>query len=1044
MKIIALHFKNVNSLAGEWNIRFDDPAFLRNHLFAISGPTGSGKSSVLDAISLALYGKTPRQDNVSDKRGGVSVGPELVMTTGTGESFSEVIFESAGSRYMAVWKVHRSRNRADGAIQGVDRKILFEEKGSFVAKDEYSKSIEAQKKIEEVVGLNFDQFMRAVMLPQGGFDSFLKCKREEKAAILEKLSGQEIYRKISKAVYERNKAEDAHLKELQNLLSGIQLLPENEERDLKAWIENSNKTKASKEAELKKNEEFKRILGEVVTAEKECQDLRKAVEALLLENRNLEPDRKRLSRGNEAQLLIPELEKLELIRRDYAAKTADKKNLLQKIPECELNRRQVQTELDAKTREEDRLRAEDKVRGELREKVSKLDSDIIRLEQICSEKIAEIRGKKARLEELRQKSVQLKNSRAEVEKALAENENYEKAHPTHKMLESEQAVISDRLNHLADSKNAVLKAKDALAVAKTRRNEAENIWRNQLLNLKNVSEERDRCLSNDMNKIVSFVQASLSDGDICPVCGSPYHAEHEKTEFTKGDLTATAGRLNSLQSRYEKAKNALSDAEYRLHAAEDVIKNCEEDVVNKNKASLESFQMVVEKLRPFGFAEADLEVPQIVLSKIRTWASQWSACVKNIESCKRQIAVFEANENSLAQNVETAQADLRLLEDDLSKKKAETQDRVMERQKLFGSRDVAEDRRECQEKIDAVAQLRVELTEKRERCTKNLASVRSELDTISRQITEREREKESLDADLKAKLREHGFGSEQDLKNAVIPEVLRLQITQKIEKVTADLALSQGKSQQAEERLDHLRSLDTGHQTLETVAYKLETLAKEIADLTEELGKKTRLYTENDVAKKNFQKVIVEKEAQDQKVHVWSTLNSLIGSADGKKFVEYVQQLTLRKLISAANKHLHSLDPRYKIETDETGLNISLYDAECGTSRPSANLSGGETFLVSLSLALGLSSLASQRVRIDTLFLDEGFGSLDEHKLQKAIEVLRNLGERSDKLVGVISHVGRLKEEVSNHIEIIPSGSGHSQIVGPGVSMGVASNLLNI
>ena len=214
----------------------------------------------------------------------------------------------------------------------------------------------------------------------------------------------------------------------------------------------------------------------------------------------------------------------------------------------------------------------------------------------------------------------------------------------------------------------------------------------------------------------------------------------------------------------------------------------------------------------------------------------------------------------------------------------------------------------------------------------------------------------------------------------MIPEVLRLQITQKIEKVTADLALSQGKSQQAEERLDHLRSLDTGHQTLETVAYKLETLAKEIADLTEELGKKTRLYTENDVAKKNFQKVIVEKEAQDQKVHVWSTLNSLIGSADGKKFVEYVQQLTLRKLISAANKHLHSLDPRYKIETDETGLNISLYDAECGTSRPSANLSGGETFLVSLSLALGLSSLASQRVRIDTLFLDEGFGSLDEHK----------------------------------------------------------------
>ena len=86
MKILSLHFKNVNSLAGEWNIRFDDPSFVRNHLFAISGPTGSGKTSILDAISLALYGKTPRQKNVADKQkvDGIS---EMIMTSGTGETF---------------------------------------------------------------------------------------------------------------------------------------------------------------------------------------------------------------------------------------------------------------------------------------------------------------------------------------------------------------------------------------------------------------------------------------------------------------------------------------------------------------------------------------------------------------------------------------------------------------------------------------------------------------------------------------------------------------------------------------------------------------------------------------------------------------------------------------------------------------------------------------------------------------------------------------------------------------------------------------------
>jgi len=1035
MKIIALHFKNVNSLAGEWNIRFDDPAFLRNHLFAISGPTGSGKTSVLDAISLALYGKTPRQENVADKRS-VNVGPELVMTTGTGESFSEVVFESAGNCYKAIWKVHRSHNRADGAMQSPERKILFEEKGVFVAKDEYSKTSEAQKKIEEIVGLNFNQFMRAVMLPQGGFDSFLKSSREDKAAILEKLSGQGIYRKISKAVFDRNKAEETHQKELQSLLNGIQLLPEDKERDLKAWIDATSKSKVAKESELKKNEEYERILVQISDSEKNCQDLRKSVEMLSTENRELDPARKRLARGSEAQLLMPELEKLEMIRKAHVQKLEQKKNLQQRVPEYEQKSRLVQDELESRIREENALRTEDKTRNALREKVLTIDSEIQRLRQICTDKIQEIRTKKNRLEAFRQEGVALKNTRADVERKLSENENYEKANPTHKMLESEQAVISDRLNRLDEAKCAVEKAKSQFAIARSRRTDAENLWRKQLLLLENVSEERDRCLSNDMNKIVSFVQSSLEEGDACPVCGNPFHASHENANVSVGDLTATASRLNNLQARYETAKNEAKESEYKLHAAEETVKNCENDVTDKNQAVEDSFLMVAEKLKPFGFSEADLQTPQAVLAKISGWASQWNACIKNIDELKKQQAILETKEKSLAENIQNVQKELLVLEEDLEKKKAEGQALSVERQKLFGNIQVADDRREWQEKIDAASKLCLNLMEKRETCEKNLASVRTQLQTISDELNCSERDKELLEVDLQSKLRERSFASEEDLKRSLLLEEERARLTQKIEQVTSDYATCQGQLKQAEEHLERLRSMETGRQTLPMVQSKIETLEKEIANISTELDEKKREYLENSVSKKTFQKVIVDKDAQDKVVRVWNTLNDLIGSADGKKFVEYVQQLTLRKLISAANTHLHGLDPRYKIETDETGLNISLYDAECGTSRLAANLSGGETFLVSLSLALGLSSLASQRVRIDTLFLDEGFGSLDERKLQKAIEVLRNLGERSDKMVGVISHVGRLKEEISNHIEIVPSGSGHSKITGPGVSMG--------
>lgn len=1035
MKIIALHFKNVNSLAGEWNIRFDDPAFLRNHLFAISGPTGSGKTSVLDAISLALYGKTPRQENVADKRN-VNIGPELVMTTGTGEAFSEVIFESAGKRFKAIWKVHRSHNRADGAMQSAERKILFEEKGSFVAKDEYSKSSEAQKKIEEIIGLNFNQFMRAVMLPQGGFDSFLKSSREEKAAILEKLSGQGIYRKISKAVFERNKSEEMRQKELQDILNGIRLLPENEERALKAWIDATSKIKDSKEKELKKNEEFERVLLQIVDSEKNCKGLRESVDDLALQNRELDPSRKRLARGSEAQHLMPELEKLQHVRKDHAEKWEKKKELLQKVPECERKSHLVQIELDKRTREEEALRNDDKARNELREKVSVIDSDILRIRQSYTEKLQDIRNKKDILESYRQDGVRLKNLRSDIERELSENENYETAHPTHKMLESEQAVISDRLNRFADANLAVEKAKNALAIAHSRKTDAENIWRNKLLNLKSMSDERDRCLSNDMNKIVSFVQASLQDGDACPVCGSPFHAQHDNVNVTLGDLTATATRLNHLQARYDLAKNEASDAEYKVRVAEDTIKNCESELADKNQIVKDSFQMVVEKLKPFGFAEADLQFPQAVLSKISGWASQWNACIKKIDACKNQLAILETKEKNLAENIQNVQKELQLLEDDLEKKKSEGQSRAAERQKLFGNINVADDRREWQNKMDDASALRLNLMEKRETCAKELASVQSQLQTISDQLVSSERDKEYLEVDLQGKLREHSFASEEDLKRACLSEEERIRMTQKIEQVSSDYAIRKGQLQQAEEQLAKLRAMDTGHQTLQTVKFKMESLSHEIADIETQLDEKKHIYLENSVAKKTFQKVIADKDGQDKVVRVWNTLNDLIGSADGKKFVEYVQQLTLRKLISAANTHLHGLNPRYRIETDESGLNISLYDAECGSSRLAANLSGGETFLVSLSLALGLSSLASQRVRIDTLFLDEGFGSLDERKLQRAIEVLRSLGERSDKLVGVISHVGRLKEEISNHIEIVPSGSGHSKISGPGVSMG--------
>jgi exonuclease SbcC len=169
---------------------------------------------------------------------------------------------------------------------------------------------------------------------------------------------------------------------------------------------------------------------------------------------------------------------------------------------------------------------------------------------------------------------------------------------------------------------------------------------------------------------------------------------------------------------------------------------------------------------------------------------------------------------------------------------------------------------------------------------------------------------------------------------------------------------------------------------------------------------------------------------QDRKTFVvWRKLRELIGSHDGGKFRKYAQSISLDILIRHANRHLEKLSERYRICRDEEQtLNLQIEDLhQAGVKRPMASLSGGESFLLSLALALGLSDLAGRTVRIDSLFIDEGFGSLDPETLDVAIDALESL-RQNHKTVGVISHVGLLKERISTQIIVEKQAGGVSKI----------------
>ncbi|WP_407331260.1 AAA family ATPase [Enterovibrio sp. 27052020O] len=228
MKILSLHFKNLNSLKGEWKIDFTQPPFVDNGLFAITGATGAGKTTLLDAICLALYHQTPRL-------GMITTSNNEIMTRGTAECSAEVVFEVKGHPYRAFWSMRRSRGKADGNLQQADVELVDLKTDRVLATQVKQKN----ELVERVTGLDFSRFTKSMMLSQGEFAAFLNAKENERAELLEELTGTEIYGRISEKVHERYTAAKAALSEKEAEAKGVQLLSSEEQEAL----ENEQKEK---------------------------------------------------------------------------------------------------------------------------------------------------------------------------------------------------------------------------------------------------------------------------------------------------------------------------------------------------------------------------------------------------------------------------------------------------------------------------------------------------------------------------------------------------------------------------------------------------------------------------------------------------------------------------------------------------------------------------------------------------------------------------------------------------------------------------------
>lgn len=312
-------------------------------------------------------------------------------------------------------------------------------------------------------------------------------------------------------------------------------------------------------------------------------------------------------------------------------------------------------------------------------------------------------------------------------------------------------------------------------------------------------------------------------------------------------------------------------------------------------------------------------------------------------------------------------------------------------------------------------------------------TAKTHIESLKKRIDQREPELRKLEIEFSTALAPAGFSDEVQFLEARLTAEQRDELSTKAKKLDDNQTDLKARQKDRETRLATEIAKMVTNKSLEEMEPQFKKYEDSLKDLRNIIAGLKHKLSENTAAKERIKAKQTAIEAQKKECHRWENLHELIGSADGKKYRNFAQGLTFEMMIGHANRQLQKMTDRYLLVRDDAQpLELNVVDNyQAGEIRSTKNLSGGESFIVSLSLALGLSHMASKNVRVDSLFLDEGFGTLDEEALDTALETLAGL-QQDGKLIGVISHVPALKERISTQIQVTPQTGGRSQISGPG------------
>jgi len=1053
MRPVKLIMSAFGSYAGKTEIDFTE---IPNGLFLITGDTGAGKTTVFDAITYALYDRTS---------GGTRDG-NMMRSQYAGEETSTYV-EYTFLYQKKEYKIRRNpeylrlgkRRYADGSpryVKETPKVELTLPDGSIFK----GKKRETDQKISEIIGLDADQFTQISMIAQGEFLKLLLAESRERKKIFSRIFQTRFYYRIQEEL--KKQAVQLYVKLEQNLqemkLEMARVEYPSYKKDGGVWPEEVQLEKCTEENELIKQwkviagqdipdrERISVILKEIIDQgnrwEKVCkkessraqmvlEDKNRLLKEAELLNQLFDSYERVLSRLEEK---MPEKAKYEFLTgRIQTGKKAgrvlqEEKRYLEeekRLTKLELQecRKQLQ-ELTDKQKEAGREKTEKET--VLTEKKVRIQDAILQYQSMNAKKeeldkiIKEIKNYLNQSETILQKKEILQNNRKEI---LTFLKKYEKIETCINECRNQKEHIEEQIRHYEELDHQEERKEELKEDCERAKKEADR----EQKNYENAWAEYEMKYHKFLNEQAGILALNLEDGQPCPVCGSREHPQIAALS-DEAPTQAEVELAKAERDKKEKIRDIKTEAFRKClagyQAAQEICLTLRKNIKDE-----------VEDITGIGWKEK--------IQSLKRTLMETEKRLKQLEEIFERCRTLKENQEQIADQIEKLEEKERktsqsLTESKLMYTKLEAEYQAMEEKLPYKTMEEAEEHlREITGKLELVRNNYETVT----RCLTEKQNKEKELEgqqkTVSASVVQSQEEVQKKIRSYKQIIKEQGFEDEESYHSQCMTERELEEAEQWIEAYQKELQELEANRTLLEQQLEGKERKDT-----EQIAREIKEASGELEEIRKEYMKLHNTNERNreirDNLKRNFEKNSGLQKQYEIVGNLSKTANGNLSGSAKLDFETYIQRQYFRQIIRAANKRLVRMtsgefilqcrDVEKLGSQGQAGLDLDVYHMATDTVRDVKTLSGGESFMAALSMALGLSDIVQNTagaIHLDTMFIDEGFGSLDDVSRDQAIRVLNDLADK-DRLIGIISHVNELKEQIDHKLVVKKNEKGSS------------------